>query len=70
MLNGPFTLRQLLEQHPEWGDLQLTLLNTVGELEYIGCNAFVYVGQDYSDPHMDVEDPRNVATDVLVFAPN
>jgi hypothetical protein len=70
MVSGPITLRQLLEQHPEWADLPLVALSPEGVYDWIGCSGLVYKGEDYSDPNLDVEDPANVSTDVLVFAPN
>lgn len=69
-VDGPITPRQLIERHPEMADLEMVIYTSAGEYEYVGCNASVYIGQDHSDPHMDVDDPRNIATDVLVFAPN
>jgi len=70
VVRGPITLRQLLEQHPEWADLQMVVYSPEGHYDYVGCSGSVYKGEDFSEPAMDVEDPRNIKTDVLVFSAN
>lgn len=68
-ISGPITLRQLLEQHPEWADLPMVVYTGHG-YEYVGCSGSVYKGEDYDDHGLDVEDPLNKSTDVLVFSGN
>jgi len=36
------TLNSLLAKHPEWADLPITISDSVGELTYLGANAFVF----------------------------
>jgi hypothetical protein len=64
------TLRQLLERHPEWADLPIVVYTSSGHYDWVGCSGMVYEDKDYTEPHLDVDDPANAAIPVLVFAPN
>ena len=53
------TLKELLEQHPEWADLPVAVANSVGDLHYVDCSATVFVGEDGAE---------DVVESVLVFS--
>lgn len=36
------TLRELVDQHPEWLDLELTVYSNSGELDFVGGSGNVY----------------------------
>jgi len=57
------TLRELIEEHPEWADLPIVIYNVCGEYEYVGGSASVY---EHIDDDWDAENPPKV----LVFAGN
>jgi len=62
------TLRELIEQHPEWADLPIAVYRTDGSLDYIDASGTAYVGEDWPD---DVEDVvEGTGNPVLVFAGN
>lgn len=51
------TLRELVEQHPDWLDLEMAVLTNT-DLEFVGASATVY---------KDVDDDDN---DIIVFTGN
>lgn len=51
------TLRELLDQHPEWADLPIAIYRPDGELDFIGGAGRVYKSEDNEGS-------------ILVFAPN
>ena len=57
--DNPSTLRELMEQHPEWGDMEIVIYRPQdGEYDWLDGAAMVY-------PHqIDLDET------VLVFAPN
>lgn len=55
------TLREMIEQHPEWADLDVVLYTDSGDYEYVGASAGVYV---------DVDLAENPLGQVLVFSAN
>lgn len=61
------TLRELIEQHPEWADLPIAVLSVCGDLDYIDCSGSVFVGEDFAD---DVEAIEGQGDPVLIFAGN
>lgn len=64
MMDKPYTLRTLLAEHPEWGDLPLAAGLSDGSVDFIG-----WAGSVYTVQHEDFI--QDVGTDtVLVFTPN
>jgi len=55
------TLREMIEQHPEWADRDIVVYTSIGDYEYIGASAGVYPDED------EAESPPNP---VLVFSAN
>lgn len=43
------TLKELLDEHPEWGHLPIVVINEVGELFYVGASGTVYRGEGEND---------------------
>jgi hypothetical protein len=61
-MEAPVTLRQLLEQHPEWADLPMVIARGDGDVDWVGAAGMVYPGL--------CEESDTTTTTVLVFAPN
>lgn len=40
------TLKELLEEHPEWADLPIAVYNPQGGYDYVGCSGDVYSDDD------------------------
>ncbi len=40
------TLRELIEQHPEWADLPIVVYREDGHYDYVGCSGTVYEDED------------------------
>jgi hypothetical protein len=55
------TLKQLLEQHPEWADLPMAILRIDGEIDYIGAAGAVYESETE-------EEGKKIK--ILIFSPN
>ncbi len=55
------TLREMIEQHPEWADLDIVVYSVDGDYEYVGASASVY-------EDIDRDDESGNAPKVLVFA--
>jgi hypothetical protein len=56
------TLKELLEQHPEWANLPMVVYNGMnGEYDWVGASGSVYLGEE-------TEDGKKIK--VLVFAGN
>ena len=55
------TLKEMIEQHPEWADLDVVLYTDSGDYEYVGASAGAYIDRDHAEspPHP-----------VLVFSAN
>ena len=51
------TLKQLLIEHPEWGDHELVIIDSNGDYDYVGAAGMVYADNSATPP-------------VLVFAGN
>lgn len=63
-MDKPYTLRTLLEAHPEWADLPLAAGKSDGSVDFIG-----WAGSVYPVEHQDFI--KDVGTDtILVFQPN
>jgi len=54
------TLKEMIEQHPEWADLDVVLYTDSGDYEYVGASASVYA----------VKSSPNLPHPVLVFSAN
>lgn len=61
------TLKEMIEQHPEWADLPVAVMSVCGDLDYIDCSGTAFVGEDFAD---DVEAIEGTGDPVLVFAGN
>ena len=57
------TLRQLMEEHPDWLDIPLAVYAPDGIYHYVGASGDVYLAED--DSEEDLEDKR-----VIVFSGN
>lgn len=57
------TLKEMIEQHPEWADLDVVVYSVSGDYEYVGGSADVYVD-------IDGDDESGNAPKVLVFTAN
>ena len=55
------TLKEMIEQNPEWADLDVVLYTDSGDYEYVGAQAGVYTDTDHAETP-----PRSV----LVFSAN
>lgn len=55
------TLKQLLEEHPDWADLPIAVSDNWAELHYLDGDGLVYRGVDGEGD--DVEDVLIFATD-------
>jgi len=62
------TLKEMIEQHPEWADLPIAVTNNVGDLHYIDGSGFAYLGEDWPDDV--VEAIEGEGDPVLVFSAN
>lgn len=63
-MEKPYTLRTLLAEHPEWGDLPLAVGLSDGNVDFIG-----WAGSVYTNTHTDYIDVVDTNT-ILIFAPN
>jgi len=63
------TLRELIEQHPEWADMPIAVASVCGDLDYIGDygSGLVYEGEDFPD---DQEYVEGEGDPVLIFSAN
>ena len=62
------TLREMIEQHPEWADLPIAVIDTVGDLHYIDGSGAAFTGEDFPD---DADDyTEGTGDQVLVFTAN
>jgi len=62
------TLRDIVEQHPEWLDLPLVVYaDGIEGYAYLDSYIRVYQSEDWEDQYCDKEDPANVSYPVLVF---
>lgn len=63
------TLREILAEHPEWADLDIAVVDNVGELHYLGASGMVY---DQDEVETVGEDGSVVLTGkrILVFTGN
>lgn len=59
----PKTLREILEEHPEWVDLPVGVYRVDGGIDFVGCSGMVYLGHEY-------DDDENQVGDVVLFANN
>jgi len=37
------TLREILDEHPEWADLDVAVVDNIGEIHYLGASGMIYV---------------------------
>lgn len=54
-----YTLRMLLEEHPEWADLPIAV-DDGHQFHYVNCSGSIYVGKDSDED----------TSDTLIFAGN
>jgi hypothetical protein len=59
------TLREIIEQHPEWLDLPVAVYRSDGEYDYVGGSGTVYRHNTDEELEYDGE-----AVDAVVFAGN
>lgn len=57
-----YTLRSLLEEHPEWADLPIVVYNPDGSCDWVGSSGTVYDGE--------ITDVDGEEYHVLTFAGN
>lgn len=57
------TLKEMIEQNPEWADLDVVVYSPDGEYHYVGASGSVYV-----DDQDEGDDAPNIP--VLVFSAN
>lgn len=62
------TLRELIEKNPEWADLPVAVIDTVGDLHYINCSGAAFVGEDFPDDASD--ETEGSGNPVLIFSAN
>ena len=65
------TLNQILEEHPEWGDIPVGIYteNAFGGYEYVGGSGSVYVSEPTEEEFNDFEDDE-YGGPTLVFTGN
>lgn len=59
------TLKQILEEHPEWENLPVAIHRSDGSYDFVGESGSVYVNDEYFD-----DDNPEDKISVVVFAPN
>ena len=66
-MNKPYTLRKLIEQHPEWANLPIAVSRSDGSVDFVGKRL---PGSVYEVEHGDYEDASGGSPRILVFEPN
>lgn len=64
------TLKQLIEEHPEWSDLPIAIYRNDGDLDYIGESGLVYPCKYYETDFDYEKYVKDKPCNVLVFAGN
>ena len=64
------TLKDILKEHPEWGDLPVAIYCNDGTYEMEGESATVYKAHTRDDPESDPESCPPGTYPVVVFAGN
>lgn len=66
------TIKELLRDHPEWGDLPIGVARSDGNVDFIGASGFAYDIDWCDDESADVEEAksRGETYKILVFATN
>lgn len=67
------TLRDIVDQHPEWLDLEVGILREDGDIDFVGASGDVMLMPHNEDDTVDMDEelerhPNTV--DVVVFVPN
>jgi hypothetical protein len=60
------TLKQLIQEHPEWADLLMVVYTSDGSYE----QPRVYTNETTDDPDANMDDPATPKYTVLVFDPS
>ena len=62
------TLRELVQEHPDWLDYEMVIYRSDGEYEYVGQSASVYDAPEWED--VPNEDARETGKTLIVFSGN